>query len=80
MKLIDTAKLMVSTDYKERFKAEYHQLRIRHNNLEQMLVKYTSGLLDFQPTDIDLLNIQLSCMASYLKVLEVRAKKEDIKL
>lgn len=37
MKLKDTAKLMESGDYKDRFKAEYYQLKIRLNGLSEML-------------------------------------------
>lgn len=39
MKLKDTAKLMESGDYKDRFKAEYYQLKIRLNGLSEMLKK-----------------------------------------
>lgn len=43
MKLKDTAKLMESGDYKDRFKAEYYQLKIRLNGLSEMLKKYKAG-------------------------------------
>ena len=45
-----TTKLMVSDDYKERFKAEYWQTRIRHDKLHRMTIKYEAGTLDFTPT------------------------------
>lgn len=47
MKLKDTAKLMESGDYKDRFKAEYYQLKIRLNGLSEMLKKYKAGTLPF---------------------------------
>lgn len=37
--LNDSALLMVSTDYKDRFKAEYFQLKIRLESLKTMLQK-----------------------------------------
>lgn len=40
MELKDTATLMVSSDYKERFKAEYYQLKIRLEKLKCMLQKW----------------------------------------
>lgn len=43
MKLKDTAKLMESGDYKDRFKAEYYQLKIRLNGLSEMLKKYKAA-------------------------------------
>lgn len=51
-----TIKLMERKDYKERFKAEYYQTKIRYTKLHNMLVKYEAGKLDFTPTcSIDLL-------------------------
>lgn len=37
MKLNETAQMMVSEDYKERFRAEYLQLKIRMCGLSNML-------------------------------------------
>lgn len=39
MELADTAEMMMSEDYKERFRAEYGQVAIRHQKLKAMLVK-----------------------------------------
>ena len=39
MKLCETVEGMNSTDYKERFIAEYQQLAIRYNGLKAMLDK-----------------------------------------
>ena len=76
-----TIKLMKSEDYKERFRAEYYQTKIRYNKLHNMLVKYEAGKLDFTPTcDIDLLKRQKQSMGEYLYCLEVRAEIEDIVL
>lgn len=33
MELKDTVEMMTSSDYKERFKAEYYQLKLRYNKL-----------------------------------------------
>jgi hypothetical protein len=37
MELADTAEMMMSEDYKERFRAEYGQVAIRHQKLKAML-------------------------------------------
>lgn len=46
----DTIELMNSSDYKDRFKAEYYQLKIRYTKLHAMLVKLEAGKLDFTPS------------------------------
>ena len=43
MELKDTIKLMNSDDYKDRFKAEYYQTKIRYDKLHQMLIKNEAG-------------------------------------
>lgn len=79
--LKDTVALMNSSDYKERFIAEYWQTKIRYNKLHQMLVKYDAGKLDFTPTcPIEVLKEQKQYMGMYLNKLEVRAVIEDIEL
>ena len=81
MELKDTIELMQSEDYKERFKAEYQQTKIRYDKLHAMIIKYEAGKLDFQPTcPIDLLRQQASYMGNYLYCLEVRAELEKIEL
>lgn len=81
MELKDTAKLMESADFKERFKAEYFQTKIRYDKLHAMVVKMEAGTLNFTPTcPIDLFKKQLSNMGGYLYVLEVRAQLEGIDL
>lgn len=50
MELKDTIELMNSSDYKERFKAEYLQVKIRYDKLHKMLVKWDAGTLGFTPT------------------------------
>jgi hypothetical protein len=81
MELSKTVKMMDSTDYKERFKAEYFQTKIRYDKLHQMLIKYEAGTLDFTPTcDVEILERQARYMGNYLKCLEIRAEIEKIKL
>ena len=81
MELQDTIKLMNSTDYNERFKAEFLQLQIRIGKLERMLKGYREGALDFTPNcSYDLLHTQLVYMECYMNVLEERAKIEGIEL
>lgn len=81
MELKDTATMMSSPDYKERFKAEYIQTKIRYEKLDAMLKKHDEGTLDFTPTcPIYLLSAQLKTMRDYLGVLETRAVIEGVPL
>ena len=79
--LKDTISMMTSEDYKERFRAEYHQCMIRLEKLYEMLVKYDAGTLPFVPDcSISLLKDQLSIMRDYQYALTVRAGIEGIEL
>ena len=81
MELKDTVKLMESTDYKERFKAEYEQLRIRFEKPNAMLGKWDAGTLEFTPAcPRSTYNIQIRAMADYLAALEARAVMEGVSL
>lgn len=81
MELKDTILLMQSEDFKERFKAEYYQLKIRRSGLKNMLDKWKNGTLEFEPKcPFHLLQKQLLVMDEYLEVLEERAKIEGIDL
>lgn len=81
MELRDTIELMDSKDYKERFKAEYLQTKIRYDKLHAMTVKYEAGTLNFEPScSLEILKEQKSYMGNYLRMLEIRAEIEKIKL
>ena len=81
MKLAETVEMMNSTDYKDRFKAEYYQLAIRYKGLKAMLDKWDNGTLQFEPTcPRSTYNMQIKAMADYLAVLEARAVMEGIEL
>ena len=81
MELKDTVDLMVSEDYKERFKAEYLQAKIRYEKLNNMLIKYEAGTLDFTPScSKEVLEDQLYYMNEYLRTLRIRAEIENINL
>lgn len=81
MDLKKTVELMVSEDYKERFKAEYYQGLIRFNKLKEMIDQWDSGELDFVPTcPRSIYDMQLNAMSDYISTLEVRASMENIKL
>lgn len=81
MKLVDTVDMMNSADYKERFRAEYLQLKIRMDGLSAMLEKYKAGTLDFKPScSYELLDGQRRVMKSYADYLEARAYIEKINL
>lgn len=89
MELKDTIELMNSADYKDRFKAEYYQLKIRYEKLHNMLIKYHAGLqngdvskyLGFEPKcNISVLTSQEMYMKQYLDQLSIRAEIEGIVL
>lgn len=81
MELQDTADLMKSRDFKDRFKAEYYQLKIRTDKLAEMLDAYDKGALTFTPKcSIELLTAQHEFMKAYLHTLEERAVIEGIEL
>lgn len=81
MELKDTAAMMLSEDYKERFRAEYCQVAIRYHKLKAMLDKWDQGMLDFKPTCLrNIYNMQIRAMEDYIAVLEARAVMEDIVL
>ena len=81
MELKDTIELMTSEDYKERFKAEYLQLKIRVEGLRKMLIKWDADKLDFTPLCPRAVYLtQKRYMEEYLNQLEVRAEIEDIEL
>jgi hypothetical protein len=81
MELNDTITLMQSENYKERFKAEYYQTKIRYDKLHKMIVKYDANKLEFTPNcTVELLKKQAEAMGRYLYCLEVRAVVEDIEL
>ena len=81
LELSSTVDLMLSKDYKERFKAEYWQTAIRYTKLLVMTIRYDLDLLDFVPTcPIDLYKDQLVNMERYLTVLRKRAEIENIDL
>lgn len=81
MELKDTVTMMNNLDYKERFKAEYYQLKIRLEKLTVMLKKLDEGTLEFEPNSpTTVLITQRSHMEAYLNCLEVRAAAEGIQL
>ena len=81
MKLSQTIELMNSSDYKDRFKDEYYQTKIRYDKLHKMIVKYEAGTLNFTPSSsLELLKKQKSFMGSYINSLEIRAEIEGINL
>lgn len=73
--------LMLSEDYKDRFKAEYMQLYNRFKGLCKMLENWDNGELQFTPTcPRELYTYQVEIMKKYLDILVIRAKIENIEL
>ena len=81
MQLKETVSMMVSEDYKERFKAEYYQLLLRLDSLTSMLIKWENNTLDFEPKcSKETLEDQVLFMQGYMDILLLRAEIEGIKL
>lgn len=80
--LQETATMMCSADYKERFRAEYYQLETRYEKLKAMVERWDKGELNFTPTcpRSPYYDLQLRAMANYKAALEMRAKIEGIEL
>lgn len=80
MDLLDTIQMMKSDDYKERFKAEYYQLKIRLEKLNATIVRKAVDPKVAPKTSYLMLKQQSIIMEAYLKCLEERATTEHIEL
>ena len=79
--LKETAKYMSSLLYQDRFKAEYWQVKIRLERLNDMIDRYKADKLDFKPDcSLEILQEQAKIMDDYLTILKVRAEIEGIVL
>lgn len=73
MKLVDTVNLMCSSDFKDRFTAEYAQLVIRLLKLDAVLNNTSDTRFEVDDVTRDLMLKQRDAMESYKKCLEKRA-------
>ena len=92
VELMDTAPMMGSADYKERFQAEYYQTKIRYEKLKEFNTRIEAArrtqyygqaaVVDMPKHDCpdDLLQEQQTAMGNYLHILEVRAQIEGVAL
>jgi len=85
MELKETVELMNSVDYKDRFIAEYHQVKIRYEKLKNFCNKIeVETMLGKEVTkhdcQLELLREQQKYMGLYLSVLEKRALIENVEL
>ena len=87
MSLVDTVDMMKSDDYKERFKAEYYQTKIRYTKLKKFNHKIEAAYrmpdviaMPEHDCPIDILQEQEFAMANYLEILEYRAAIEGVEL
>lgn len=83
--LKEKVELMNSEDYKERFVAEYHQVKIRYEKLKNFCNKIeVEEILGKEVTKhdcpLELLREQQKYMGLYLSVLEKRALIENVEL
>ena len=75
----DTASLMESLDYKDRFVAQYIQLSIRMGDLDNFLERDADSYK--VPEEVhELLQRQYLAMKAYMEILKERAKIEKIEL
>ena len=86
-----TVEGMLSHDYKERFKAEYQQTKIRYEKLNAFCNRIEAAMrtcpgdtkrvqMPEHDCPLDLLHDQLRAMGDYLHCLEIRAVIEGIEL
>lgn len=85
MELKETVELMNSEEYKERFVAEYHQVKIRYEKLKNFCNKIeVEEMLGKEVTKhdcpLELLRKQQKYIGLYLSVLEKRALIENVEL
>lgn len=81
MELKDTVQQMLSEDYKDGFKAEYYQVKIRYDKLVDMLDRWDKGQLSFSPTcPRELFWRQVTVMEDYMDLLIERSIAEGIDL
>lgn len=85
MELKETIELMCSENYKERFIAEYHQVKIRYEKLKNFCNKIeVETMLGKEVTKhdcpLELLREQQKYMGLYLSILEKRALIENVEL
>ena len=79
-----TVEGMLSADYRERFKAEYQQTKIRYERLKAFNTKITAAKMtenvEMPPLACPdtILRAQQSAMGEYLHILEIRAVIEGI--
>lgn len=75
----ETAKFMLSDDYKDRFIAEYYQLQIRIDKLKMFIIEnYKSP--ETLTTPLGIYAMQLEAMQKYKNILEARAAIEGIEI
>ena len=79
MNLHDTVEMMNSSDYRERFKAEYYQLLFSLDALTSILIKWDNNMLEYEPKcSKATLENQVIFMQGYMGILRLRAEIEGI--
>lgn len=89
MNLSDTIEPMVSSSYKNRFIAEWMQLKIRYEKLKDLCNRIEAADIAGDPLEVpepehdcplSMLRAQQKIMGEYLHILELRAVIENIEL
>lgn len=83
--LKDTVNGMLSADYRERFVAEYQQVKIRYEKLKDFCNRIEAAEMagaqaPKRDCPLELLRAQQKYMGLYLVQLEMRAEIENVKL
>lgn len=85
MELKDTVEMMVSDDYRKRFRAEYAQLLIRTDKLSRFIHSIDEARANGEPEPahdcpMHILCRQRQIMMDYLRILAERAALEGVSL
>lgn len=80
MELKNTIDGMLSEDYRERFKAEYWQVKIRYEKLKTFITRIKGDEPPKHDCPLFVLEEQLHYMGYYMRILEDRAALEKINL
>lgn len=81
MELKNTIELMTSESWKDRFVAEYLQVKIRYEKLHKLITRREVGKVDFTtPVPLESWQTQARHMGLYLHELEKQAVLHGIEL
>lgn len=80
MKLEKTVDMMLSEDYAEQLKAEYHQAVYRRNKLQKQFKEYEAGGSHKDLGDMVMLRWKLRALDDYIFVMKAQAEMDNVSL